>query len=191
MKKRKFVPSVFILVVWLIFSNLFVMAQEPTDENAKKAEKIYQEVQTLLAIGRGMESLRHSDDLGVMEECGVQMRKNQSKAEELRIEAESLPWEYILLNEATNGARLGFCVSCKETALEDCDLTEMALKEYAAGLPIDDSTVSGPEITSAEGGDSLQEITTEDNTPAQIPESGGILMVQQKPILGLLEFLYS
>jgi hypothetical protein len=178
--KSKFV---FGFVIWLVFCTSITMAQEPTDENAKKADEIYQELQILLDAGRNMESLRQSDKGA----CGEQMRANQQKVEELQTQADSLPNEYILLKAATGQLRP--CVSCSESALARCDIAEDDLKYYITSISEEEVTndVTNSEIDDISAWEvDNKEITTENNIPVQVPTSGGI--IQHEPIQLLFGF---
>jgi len=55
------------------------------------------------------------------------MRENQSKAEELQSQAESLPQKYLLLKAAT--FEILRCVSCSDNAMEYCDIASSSLED--------------------------------------------------------------
>lgn len=102
---------------------------ENNEQVIQEASTIFQELQVLLENGQSMETLRHSNDNAVLEQCGNQMRENQAKAEELQSRAETLPQRYLLLKAAT--VEILRCVSCSENALEYCNITASSIEEIS------------------------------------------------------------
>jgi hypothetical protein len=89
---------------------------------------IRQGLAKLLVQGQEMEFIRHDDgDLNKSRSCGIQMRKNQSIAEQLSQRSKVLSLKYIVLKAATTGIQS--CVSCKSSALEACGRVKKSLQE--------------------------------------------------------------
>ena len=92
-----------------------------------EVQRLYREAQALEKKGRKMEPLRATDDHDKLRKCGVQMRKNQAKAKELRASADELPrsTRIGLYSAAIN---LNMCVSCMKDALDYCEMVRQDLK---------------------------------------------------------------
>ena len=79
-----------------------------------------------------MESLRHTNNLDTLKECGNRMRKYQKEAKLLRDRADALPKKYFYLKLAAS--HLNRCVSCLPNALESCDSADFELNNAKSSL---------------------------------------------------------
>ena len=78
--------------------------------------------------GREMESLRNTNDLGKVKNCGNLMRENKKSSEELSKEIEKLPHPFSLRLKAVN-TDLKSCVTCSSSAIESCNRAKSFLNE--------------------------------------------------------------
>ncbi len=93
-----------------------------------QAREILQALKTLEQQGRGMESLRNTNDLPKVRQCGDLMRERQSKAKELLARAETLPKSFgFSLSVAAR--ELSMCVTCSKGAITSCDMALSSLKD--------------------------------------------------------------
>ena len=108
-------------------------AKRDLARNKKKARAILRDLTTLAKVGRGMQPLRNPNDLEALRECGNQMRENQAKVWSLRSRAEALP-RSIGAHLAAAAISMDSCVSCRQDAIESCDVADSDLREAAAAL---------------------------------------------------------
>lgn len=97
-------------------------------ESEKKSKEVFDKLIALEKQGRSMESLRNTEDLTKVKECGNLMRERQKIADDLRTEAEKLPNPYsISLSPAA--IELKICVSCASSAIDSCNRAKSSLQE--------------------------------------------------------------
>ena len=93
-----------------------------------QAKEILQALKNLEQQGRSMESLRNTDDLSKVRQCGDLMRERQNRAKELLARAETLPKSYgFSLSVAAR--ELSMCVTCSRDAIQNCDMARSTLKD--------------------------------------------------------------
>lgn len=93
-----------------------------------QAKEILQALKNLDQQGRSMESLRSTDDLSKVRQCGDLMRERQNRAKELLARAETLPKSYgFRLSVAAR--ELSMCVTCSRGAIQNCDMARSTLKD--------------------------------------------------------------
>lgn len=92
----------------------------------EKVETIYKALKSLVANGRSMEKLRHTDDQKSARTCGELMRRYQSEAMLVREKAMSLS---VIGNYDLRVAsiEISSCVSCSDSALDSCDKVSKSL----------------------------------------------------------------
>lgn len=104
-------------------------------ETGKRAKELFNKLITLEMQGRNMQSLRNTDDLTKVKECGNLMRERQKIADDLRSEAEKLPNPYsIPLSPAA--IELKICVSCATSAIESCNRAKTSLEDAKKEIEI-------------------------------------------------------
>jgi len=97
-------------------------------ETKNKGEEVFKKLVALEQQGRSMESLRNTNDLEKVKECGNLMRERQKIADDLRTETEELPNPYsIKLSPAA--IELKLCVSCASSAIDSCNRAKTSLEE--------------------------------------------------------------
>ena len=97
-------------------------------ETKNKGEEVFKKLVALEQQGIGMESLRNTNDLTKVKECGNLMRERQKIADDLRTETEELPNPYsIRLSPAA--IELKMCVSCGSSAIDSCNRAKTSLEE--------------------------------------------------------------
>lgn len=92
----------------------------------KQARELLQALKELEQQGRSMESLRNTDDLSKVRQCGDLMRERQSKAKELLDRAETLPKSYGL-HLSIAARELSMCVTCSGGAIQNCNTAQSTL----------------------------------------------------------------
>jgi hypothetical protein len=94
-----------------------------TKEQGLHAEawSILEEAEDLIEAGYEMQSLRGSDDLAIIRQCGQTMRQLIARSDALRDRADLLPsMNYGLVKTVAIEARL--CIVCSDNAIEACDI---------------------------------------------------------------------
>lgn len=92
------------------------------------AKEILQALKNLVQQGRSMESLRNTNNLYKVRQCGDLMRERQNRAKELLDRAEALPKSYG--SSLSVAAReLSMCVTCSRGAIRNCDMARSTLKD--------------------------------------------------------------
>lgn len=97
-----------------------------TAEEIKAASDLLEDIRELEGQGGRMESLRHSQSIESLKQCGQKMRERQKIADELRNRAESLP-QPLSFHLGVAAIESKLCVSCLSTAKESCDKVKAAL----------------------------------------------------------------
>lgn len=129
--------AVLVLAAALFTTALPAPALASVEEQVKP---LIEEVESLQAKGREMESLRTSTgDISKLSQCGASMRRFQSQAASLsdRIESlksTSIPATFPL---AAAAGRLNLCVSCLPSALEYCSLMDFDIQATKEALKSD------------------------------------------------------
>lgn len=103
------------------------------DETQKRGKEIFKQLSELEKKGREMQSLRNTDDLNKVKDCGNLMRKNREIADDLRNKAEKLP-KSLSVKISAVATDLKMCVTCSSSAIESCDRAKSFLNEIRTDI---------------------------------------------------------
>ena len=93
-----------------------------------QAKGVLQALKSLEQQGRSMESLRNTDDLSKVRQCGDLMRERQNRAKELLTRAGTLP-KSVGFSLSVAARELSMCVTCSKGAIQNCDMARSTLKD--------------------------------------------------------------
>jgi hypothetical protein len=128
------------LASWIVTDSDRSFLSRPSSPAEAESQKtglgILASLRRLEKQGRAMESLRHTQDLQVIRQCGDAMRTHQNELNGLAARAGTLPNRYGMYLRAS-AFELDPCVSCVEDAAKDCDRAHETIQSAALALGVE------------------------------------------------------